>query len=191
MSSRKFHFRIKKREYYQKYGREYDKPNLRNRITAFFISILPKIGPLKSLKFEPPGPEGEKLFNKSFDTVMVCYGKALYEQGKGDKLKLVDIDFDTGKPTAFGEYGLADQTYSQMVIYLDKIKFASTTSHLKQNILSFYTKADSTVDPPKKLYNWKTNNLALKKLKNKSPVLLDSLKFAVDKTIANDPKPGQ
>ena len=87
--------------------------------------------------------------------------------------------------------GLADQTYSQMVIYLDKIKFASTTGHLKQNILSFYTKADSTVDPPKKLYDWKTTNLALQKLKNKSPVLLDSLKFPVDKIIANDPKPGQ
>ena len=182
MKSRKFHFKIKRREYFHDYGRERDRPNLRTRITAFIISILPKIGPLKALKFKPPGPEAEKLFIKAFDTSLVRYSGILKKLGNKRTTSLPDMDFDTGKPTAFGEYGLADQTYSQLVIALDKDKFTNLTPSLKKSVISFYSKADSTSDRPKILYDWKKTNYALQQLKDKKPIPMDSLRFPVDTT---------
>lgn len=180
MTAKKFRARIKRKEYFHDYGRERERPHFFNRVFAFLIMICPKIGPLSAFKFRAPGPEGEKLFIKSFDTVLVCYSDALSTIKRKGRIELNDIDYDTGKPTRFGEYGLADQAYSELVITLDKVKFNSITPHLKQHILSFYSRADSTVDPPRKLYEWKPTNLALQKLKDAKTVPYDSLKFPVD-----------
>ena len=183
MTSRKFHARIKRREYFQKYGRERDKPNLRTRITAFLISIAPKIGPLRALKFKPPGPEGEKLFIKAFDTAITHYAQVLQILKTNKKLDLPDMDFDTGKITEPGEYGLADQTYSQMVIKLQDDKFTNLTSSLKDNVLSFYNKADTTTksnEHKKAKIDWQKTYLALQQIKVAKPILIESLKFPVD-----------
>ena len=186
MTSRQFHAKIRRREYYQTYGREREKPNLRTRITAFLLSIAPKIGPLRALKFEPPGPEGERLFIKAFDAAGAHLAVVLDELKNGHDPQLEDMDFDTGKPTTFGEYGLADQSYSQLVIGLQRDKFSNVTEHLKQHITRFYAKADSTVETPKKLYDWKKTNFALQELKNAKPVPFDQLKLPAD-TTANTP----
>jgi hypothetical protein len=106
----------------------------------------------------------------------------LKKLGEKQQPHLPDIDFDTGKPTAFGEYGLTDQSYSQLVINLEKDKFTNVTPALKKGILSFYSKADSTSDRPKIIFDWKKTNFALQKLKNKTPIPMDSLKFPIDTT---------
>jgi hypothetical protein len=183
MTSRKFHYRIKRREYFKNYGRERDKPKLGNRIMAFIISILPKVGPLKALKFSPPGPVAEKLFIKSFDTTLVCYNQLLVEIRSGKQLQLPDMDFDTGKPTMQGEYGLADMTYSQLLLNLQDKKFNQVTPPLQNNILSFYGKGDTTskvTEYKKYKVDWKKTYLALQELRTTRPVPVDSLKFPVD-----------
>ncbi|MGZ3749989.1 MAG: zinc dependent phospholipase C family protein [Mucilaginibacter sp.] len=179
LTSRKFHYRIKKKEYYQEFGREREKPKFKERVFAFIIQILPKIGPLKSLKFQNPGPEGEKLFIKSFDTTVVYYGIALNELQYNNRLQLADIDFDTGKATAPGEYGLADVTYSEMVIKLQDEKFQNLNLPLKDNILSFYSKADTTTksnEHKKDKIDWEKTYLALQQIRVAKPVPMDSLK---------------
>jgi hypothetical protein len=108
-----------------------------------------------------------------------------------EQLHLADMDFDTGRPTVFYEYGLADQSYSQLVINLDKDKFTNTTEPLKQNILHFFSKADSTIDPPKNLYDWKKTNYALQELKNKKPIRFDEIKFPIDTTGKTAVKPSK
>ena len=183
MTSRKFHYRLKRKEYYQQYGRDRDKPKFGNRITAFIISILPKIGPLKALRFSPPGPVAEKLFIKSFDTTLVCYNQLLTEMRNGKQLQLADIDFDTGKPTTQGEYGLADLTYSQLILYLQDKKFNNVTPPLQGNILSFYGKGDTTskvTEHKKYKVDWKKTYLALQELRTIKPVPVDSLRLPVD-----------
>jgi hypothetical protein len=185
MTSRKFHYRIKRREYFKDYGRERDKPKLGNRIMAFIISILPKVGPLKALKFSPPGPVAEKLFIKSFDTTLVCYNQLLTDMRSGKQLQLVDRDFDTGKPTQQGEYGLADMTYSQLLLFLQDKQFNDVTPPLQNNILSFYSKGDTTskvTEYKKYKVDWKKTYLALQELRVAKPVPLDSLKLPVDTT---------
>jgi hypothetical protein len=183
MTSRKFHYHIKKREYYNTYGRERDKPKLGNQIMAFIIRILPKIGPLKALKFSPPGPVAEKLFIKSFDTTLVCYNQLLAEMRAGKQPQLPDIDFDTGKPTVQGEYGLTDLTYSQLLLYLQGEKFRTVTPPLQNNILSFYGKGDTTskvTEYKKYKVDWKKTYVALQQLRTTKPIPMDSLKFRVD-----------
>lgn len=183
MTSRKFHFRLKRKEYYQQYGKEHDKPKFGNRVTAFIIRILPKIGPLKALRFSPPGPVAERLFIKSFDTTLAVYSQVLSGMRNGTKPELPDIDFDTGKPTLQGEYGLADQTYSLLVLYLQDKKFNDLTPPLQNNILSFYGKADTTsmvTEYKKYKVDWKKTYLALQQLKTTRTIPIDSLKFPMD-----------
>ncbi|MBS1519937.1 MAG: zinc dependent phospholipase C family protein [Bacteroidetes bacterium] len=186
MTSRKFHYRIKRREYFHTYGRERDEPKLGNRIMAFIISILPKIGPLKALKFSPPGAVAEKLFIKSFDTTLVCYNQILTGIKNGKQLQLPDMDFDTGKPTLQGEYGLADLTYSQLVLKLQDNKFDDVTPPLQSNILSFYGKGDTTskvTEYKKYKVDWKKTYLALQQLKTTKAIPVDSLKLPIDTTV--------
>ena len=51
---------------------------------------------------------------------------------------LPNFDFDTGKPTKVGEYGLADETYGEWVRKLEKDKFANVTAPVQANILAFF-----------------------------------------------------
>jgi len=189
ITARKFHYRIRRKEYYQEFGREREKPKFKERIYAFIIQILPKIGPLKSLRFTAPGPEAEKLFLKSFDTCVFHYGVALNTLRRGNHIDLADIDFDTGNITAPGEYGLADQTYSFLVIKLQEEKFQNLTPPLKDNILTFYSKADTTTksnENKKDKIDWQKTYLALQQIKVTKPIPMDSLKFPVD-TAAKTP----
>jgi len=179
LTERKFHYRIKKKEYYQEFGREREKPKFKERVYAFIIQILPKIGPLRSLRFKDPGPEGEKLFVKSFDTCVAHYAIALNILEYKNHFDLPDIDFDTGQITAPGEYGLADQTYSLLLIKLQDEKFKNVTPPLKDNILTFYNKVDTTTksnEHKKEKIDWQKTYLALQQIKVVNPIPVDSLK---------------
>lgn len=183
MTGHKFHYHIKRHEYFQTYGRERDKPGLGSQMMAFIIRVLPKVGPLKALRFSPPGPVAEKLFIKSFDTTLVYYNRLLKGMRSGKQLQLHDVDFDTGQPTVQGEYGLADLTYSQLLLYLQGKKFNNVTPPLQSNILSFYGKGDTTskvTEYKKYKVDWEKTYIALQQLRTAQPIPLDSLKFPAD-----------
>lgn len=173
--SRNFHYRMRRREYRLEYGKERQKPNFKDDHLAFLISILPKIGPFKTLKFKDPGTEGEKLFIKSFDAVLLNYSNALKQLHDGT-LVLPNINFDTGKPTKIGEYPLADKTYSDMLAKLQDKKFNDLSAKLKKNIISFYNSADTSLVIKEDPDEWKKTYIALQNIKQAQPVKLDSLK---------------
>jgi hypothetical protein len=176
ITSRKFHYKMQRKKYYEEFGREHDKPKFKERVIAFIITILPKVGPLKVFRFKEVGPEGEKQFIKSFDTVMVHYADAVarlnYEQ-----LHLPNVDFDTGKPTEIGEYELADATYDQLLFKLQDNKFDYLTNLLKKNIISFYSHADTVAMDKKDSAEWKKTSIAIQQVKLARPITLDSLKI--------------
>jgi hypothetical protein len=118
MTEKKFHYRMKRRECDTEYGKGREKPGVTAVVLSLVIRVLPKIWPLKSLKFKDPGPEGEKLFIKGFDTSVLQYEAALNKLRGRKDIDFADIDFDAGKLTEPGEYGLADKTYSDMLIKL-------------------------------------------------------------------------
>jgi hypothetical protein len=137
MTAKQFKYKMKKREYHQEFGKDEEKPGFWANALSWIINALPKIGPLKTLKYVDPGRDGERLFIHSFDTILVHYKQELVAVNN-NTLSLKDINFDTGRETAIGEYGLADQTYAELVISLQKSKFQHVNSSLKQHLLSFY-----------------------------------------------------
>jgi hypothetical protein len=93
------------------------------------------------------------------------------------------VDFDTGKPTEFGEYELTDETYTDLLLKLDDKKFNYLSRPLKQNIISFYSKADTAALSKKDESNWKKTSGALQHLQAARVLPADSLKvpLAADK----------
>lgn len=179
LTERKFHYRMKRKEFEADFGREREKPGFTAVILSFIIRVLPKIGPLRSLKFKDPGAEGERLFIKGFETSVSEYGKALNKLRKGKQIAFADIDFDTGNLTSPGEYRLTDKTYSDMVIKLAEGKFGYLTAPLKANILNFYqdtTAAERADKPTSDRVNKEKTNKALQELKAADTVSADSLK---------------
>lgn len=176
-NSHSFHYKMKKKAYVKEFGSLRTKGNLGERLVALLIRILPKVGPLKALTFKDPGPKGEELFIRSFDTVLVHYNNALNLLHSG-KLNLQDVDYDTGKPTLIGEYSLADKTYAKLVEHLEETKFNNLTQSLKQNIVNFYSKADTAALAQKYPKDWPKTAKGLQALKIANVVVIDSLKTA-------------
>lgn len=139
----KFKYRMNRRMFRKEFGSDYTEPKFSARVVAFIIKILPKIGALKKLKFINPGPEGEKLFAASMDSILRHYTADL-SLANQNKLQLINIDYDTGKPTVMYEYQLTDDTYKQWLMSMQKKNFTGITPDMRANVLSFYSKADTS-----------------------------------------------
>ncbi|MDO3643008.1 MAG: zinc dependent phospholipase C family protein [Mucilaginibacter sp.] len=172
-----FHYKMKRKAYIKEFGSSHTTGTLGQKLVAFLIRILPKVGPLKALTFKDPGPKGEETFIKSFDTVLVHYHGALSHLHK-KPLELPDVDYDTGKPTHIGEYELADMSYAKLIENLEESKFTNLTANLKRNIVNFYDKADTAAMSKKYPKDWKKTYSCLQALRSASVIVPDSLKTA-------------
>jgi hypothetical protein len=142
---RDYLYRHNERRFRREYGPSYDKPGLGARLMAQVIKVLPKIGPLRPFAFKLPTPEAQQLFKQSFADVMTDYCRLLTQTREAQAVHpaaLPNFDFDTGKPTKVGEYGLADETYGEWVRKLAKDKFAAVTPPVQANILAFFAGAN-------------------------------------------------
>jgi len=109
----KFVLTLKAGEYEQRYGTEYKKPGFFARMIGVLYKIVPKIGPLRPLSFKVPNEEAERLFLDSLARTRARYSAELTSLRAG-RLQLPNLDFDTGKPIAPGEYKLADETLAEL-----------------------------------------------------------------------------
>jgi hypothetical protein len=126
--------------------------------------LLPKIGPLRPLKFKAPTPEAEALFLESFKDTRQRYQTTLRAVGER-RLNLANTNFDTGKPSAHGDYGLADETYAELLDRLAERHFADVPPALRQNILAYYAAAPDKISGKKELKRLKKIRVQLSGLK--------------------------
>ncbi|WP_198172485.1 zinc dependent phospholipase C family protein [Hymenobacter ginkgonis] len=167
---RDYVYKQSKAKYEQEYGEHYERPEFGARIVAGIIQILPKVGPLRNLRFIAPTPESQRLFRESFHQTVLTYNRFLNDQTAtiGQAPQLSNTDFDTGHPTKIGEYALADRTYGEWVRDLDKADFKSVTAPMQRNILAFF--ANPPKEPLDKEEQEKDNRLkteeALKRLQS-------------------------
>lgn len=138
LTSRKFRYKMRLREYNKEYGKGYKHPGFFPSVLSVFIRILPKVGPTRALRFKLPTTEAEKYFDQSFDTIERHYSLDIKSIGTGHQLLLKDKDFDTGNPTHLCEYALADEVYAKWIEQLCKEKFQTTNAGMRQNILRYY-----------------------------------------------------
>jgi Zinc dependent phospholipase C len=132
-----FVFTYPRTAFEQDYGRDYQKPGLFARFLGVLYRILPKVGPLKPLSFKAPSPEASELFAKSFRDASARF-RAEVNDLKDRKFEIANANFDTGKPSRFGDYSLADETYGQLLERLSDHKFQGAPVALTRNIVAFY-----------------------------------------------------
>jgi hypothetical protein len=133
------------------------------------VTMLPKVGPLKTLDIKPPTPHTEAMYIKSVEETVSNYRSLLVKTQKNE-LKLADSDLDTGSPTAPGEYSLTDKTYSKLVQKLAENHFAQVSPALRSNVLSFYADLSRPVETKKHKDEWNKTLEALDALKSTNVV---------------------
>ena len=136
-ASKHFYYIMRQKQYDKQYGKGYERPGFSAKLLSFLIRVLPKIGPLRPLKFKVPTPEAEKLFQNSFDTVLSHY-TANVGLLKHNFAHPQDLNFDTGKPTADCKYSLADQTYCDWLLILKAHNFKNVTPTIKNVIVTYF-----------------------------------------------------
>ncbi len=111
---RKFLYRLSRAEYDKEWGTQYQKPGWPTRLFAAFVSILPKIGPLKNVDIKLPTPVTEDLYIKSVNKTVDSYkAQLIILRQNRNHIDLPNLDFDTGNPTRPEEYKLADANLRQ------------------------------------------------------------------------------
>jgi hypothetical protein len=161
---KKFTYNISQSGYRKDWGDVYEKPDFFARFKAFFLRLIPKVGPFSALAFHPPTPDVEKLYMHSFNETLNHYRNLLLAQREGT-LQLPNDNFDTGEKTEPGTYRLTDESYAEL---LDKLNDKPASDALRQNILDFYADLEKPYATKKNSKEWKNVLQELDTLKPES-----------------------
>ncbi len=137
-TERTFVYVLSPRDYDREFGKDYRKPGFLSRVLAFVLKILPKIGPMRPLAFEPLTPEAEALFAESVTTARGRYRAALQSLRAGT-LHLSNTDFDTGQAPARGRNRLADETYADLQHRLARRAPDDVPPRLRHELSKFFS----------------------------------------------------
>ena len=146
ITRQQFQFRMTRGEFEKAYGKNYVRPSFFSKILAFFVRILPPIGPFKILKFKAPTPEVEALFIQSFDATLRDYKGLLRKAGDTE---IANLNLDTGDHTRAGEYRRTDATYLDWLKMLSEKQFATVDPSIREDILAFYENPAVLQEPEK------------------------------------------
>ena len=163
-NEKEFLYHLSRTKYQKEWGNGYRKPGFGSRMLAFFLKIVPKVGPFKAVAFQIPTTQTEDMYIKSINKTVDDYAAQLRDERAG-QLKLADLDFDTGSATRAGEYQLADKTYAHLLDDLAKRNFDQASPELRQNILAFYANPNPQVATKKGAKAWEKTQEELNKLK--------------------------
>lgn len=152
-NQKKFLFNISRAKFEKEWGNEYRKPNLGVRLLAFFLKIIPKVGPFKATKFKIPTPQGESLYLVSVNRTVDSYRQELQEIAH-HHLHLQNLDCDTGKPTRPGEYRLSDRTYARLIDKLEDQGFDQVPDDVRADILHYFSYQDPKFSNGKEQKIW-------------------------------------
>lgn len=161
---RKFRYYLSRANYQKEWGKGYRRPGFGTRVLAFFLKLIPKVGPFKALNFKIPNRRAEDLYIASVDHTVENYKGLLAEVGE-DKLRLANTDFDTGHLTHAGEYKLTDKAYAHLLDQLAQNGFKQVTPELRENMLAFYGDPSAPVAAPRDAVEWTKTQDELKQLK--------------------------
>jgi hypothetical protein len=164
LTRRRFVYNISRASYHKEWDRTYERPGIGARILAFFFRILPKVGPLRSVRFTPPTSQTVTLFEDSFNRTMTEYRGLLQQVGQS-RLALENRDFDTGAPTRPGEYKLADDTYAKLAVMLAAKDPPDLDLKVVDNVLGFFRNSDAPLAAKEDPKLWTATQAALGKLR--------------------------
>jgi Zinc dependent phospholipase C len=164
MTKRKFLYNLSRASYQKNWGKEYQTPTFGERLLAFLVRILPKIGPLQVLELKTPTPETERMFEASFNATMDRYRKLLGQAGAAQP-DLPNDNFDTGDATGPGKYRLNDEAHAELLDALAKQNFTGASPELRADLLEFYGHPDAPYATKRKPKEWMKVQAELERLK--------------------------
>jgi len=159
---KEFLFHLSRADYEKRFGSEYQHPGWFAKTLAFLFKLIPKFGPLKALEYKDPTPQTEDLYIKSMNNVVRIYVEQAHKMADGTN-DLPDRNLDTGALTKPGQYKLADDAYSELVLLLSKHNFAGVTPGLRENILWYFSTNSASLSLRRG--KWKKTDEALQMLK--------------------------
>lgn len=133
----RFVYVMKRSSYERSWGKQYDRPTVKDRILAAVLRLLPPVGPLRTLQFKMPTPPVEKLFMQSFAQATTQFG-VWVDHSRSGQLHLDNINYDVGQATKRGGYKLEDGAY---VFWLDKLaqkNFSTATPEIRATMTAYY-----------------------------------------------------
>jgi hypothetical protein len=133
-TKKEFIYNISRSGYRKEWGHVYEKPGFFARLKAFFLHVVPKVGPFSGLAFHPPTPAVEQLYMNSFNETLAHYRALLLAQQE-HRLQLPNENLDTGAVTGAAAYRLTDETYAKL---LDKTSGKRVSDALRTDLLSYY-----------------------------------------------------
>ena len=163
-NARKFRYNLTKAGYQKEWGRGYRRPGFGTRMLAFFLRVVPKIGPFKALAFKIPSQQTEDLYIASVNHTLDNY-RELLKEVRSKQLSLTNTDFDTGKATRPGEYVLSDKAYAYLLDKLAGHNFENTTPELRNNILAYYSNPSAPIATKRDAAAWQKTQDELQRLK--------------------------
>lgn len=169
-NKKKFLYYLSRKNYEKEWGTTYRKPGAGTRILAFFLRLMPKVGPFSALAFKIPTQQTEDMYIKSVDLTVEDYGKLLRETRVQD-LQLPNKDFDTGRDTRAGEYQLTDKSYERLLNQLTDKKFENLTPQLQENILDFYSDLKAPIWTKHSKKAWTETLANLERLRAATPAV--------------------
>jgi hypothetical protein len=146
-----FIYNVSHSEYRKDWGKTYEKPSIAARIKAFFLRLVPKVGPFSALAFHPPTPAVEQLYMHSFNETLRDYRGLLLAQQEG-RLQLPNDNFDTGELTEPTAYPFTDRAYAKL---LSKVSGKPVSEALRTDILVFYADLGAPFATKKDWKAWK------------------------------------
>ena len=129
-----FIYNVSRSEYRKDWGKVYEKLGISARIKAFFLRLVPKVGPFSALAFHPPTPAVEQMYMHSFNETLEHYRGMLVAQREG-RLQLPNENLDTGELTKPTAYPFTDEAYAEL---LAKVYGRPVSAALRSDILVFY-----------------------------------------------------
>jgi zinc dependent phospholipase C len=136
---KKFLYYLSRTGYEKEWGKGYRKPGLGAKILAFFLKLIPKIGPFSAVNFKIPSTKTEDMYIKSIDATVQDYAFRLKQVKQNGDLDLPNMDCDTGEKARAGEYTLADKTFAKLVDDLSNKTPTQIDPELQTELFQFYS----------------------------------------------------
>jgi len=165
---RKFLYDLSRADYRRQWGTVYRRPGIGTRILAFFLRLIPKVGPFSAVDFKIPTQQTEDMYIRSVDLTVDSYSSLLRQLGHG-QLDLANRDCDTGRDTRAGEYVLTDRTYARLLDDLSNRSSTPVPAELRTNILNFYYDLNAPIATRTNKKAWRRLLAELSRLHLQSP----------------------
>lgn len=165
-NKKKFLFYLSRSNYEHEWGTVYRKPGLGSRLLAFFLKLIPKVGPFKAVNFKIPTKQTEDMYIKSVNDTVENYSGLLVAV-KAGKLDLPNRDCDTGRETSAGEYALTDKAYAHLIDKLMTRNSDPLSPALRENVLHFYSDMNAPNATRKNAAAWRKLQDQLEQVKQR------------------------